>query len=537
MDETLWRYIVSYPDLLLWYSRSGDTDGIRSHMVGGHEGRIVPPTLEHSDWSDSYYARVATDPQYIELARLGIAPTCIYNAFACYGDNYENYGRVSKAVGLLKATQLPLGVLAQLVEMDASLPEGTALLRGMSEDKILFRGLPVPVTAPFMNYMERTKCLDPRVNVAILVSWLETGGAELEAYWLYKGAEALGLTPILMILDKSAVTPFFAGASLRILDVPGIVEMEVGVAYKDIPIESKTYLLNVLLEWGNFDIIHLIHSWVGYKLFSSANWSRRSHGNRRLLVSAFCPHVHRDGRLDGYFRFFPEMDSTVAAYVFDSGWYADEIAKLYDIEEERRPVLRFPVVPRMAKLTGVPTERGDRILWASRLDFQKNPYIVFDIARAMPDVSFDMYGGEVLNDLRMEWNKAPENVKYQGKFFAFEELPVEMYRAFLYTSTFDGMPNILLEAALAGLPIVSSSVGGIPEFLSGGGGALVPDHGDVNGYVRHIRAMLEDHDLANRVADEAHRRVTEDRSFDSFVNQLSKITLYGRGSAGRAASM
>ena len=38
------------------------------------------------------------------------------------------------------------------------------------------------------------------------------------------------------------------------------------------------------------------------------------------------------------------------------------------------------------------------MLWASRLDYQKNPAVVFDIARRMPEVQFDVFGRQVLSD-------------------------------------------------------------------------------------------------------------------------------------------
>jgi glycosyltransferase involved in cell wall biosynthesis len=63
---------------------------------------------------------------------------------------------------------------------------------------------------------------------------------------------------------------------------------------------------------------------------------------------------------------------------------------------------------------------------------------------------------------------------------------------FLYTSNFDGLPNVLIEAAAAGLPIVSSDVGGIRELLGDGAGALVPN--DPKAFVSAVRKLLLDPD-------------------------------------------
>ena len=41
----------------------------------------------------------------------------------------------------------------------------------------------------------------------------------------------------------------------------------------------------------------------------------------------------------------------------------------------------------------------------------------------------------------------------------------DSYDAFLYTSAFDGLPNVLLEALSAGLPVIAPDVGGIGEAV------------------------------------------------------------------------
>ena len=173
----------------------------------------------------------------------------------------------------------------------------------------------------------------------------------------------------------------------------------------------------------------------------------------------------------GYDGHIPQIDRAVAGYLCDSAWYAQELRDLYGVEPERTDVVRFPTSLAEARQERPPASGPDRVLWASRLDYQKNPGVVFDIAKRMPEVQFDVFGRQVLSDVQVDWEKAPPNVAYRGEFFAFGKLPLKDYKLFLYTSLFDGMPNILLEAASHGMPIVSSPVGGISEFLGDGGGS------------------------------------------------------------------
>jgi glycosyltransferase involved in cell wall biosynthesis len=70
----------------------------------------------------------------------------------------------------------------------------------------------------------------------------------------------------------------------------------------------------------------------------------------------------------------------------------------------------------------------------------------------------------------------------------------------------DGLPNVLLEAAACGVPLVASRVGGVSDFLDESTGRLVAA-GDAPGLARAIRQTFEEHEKTQELRCAAHRRV------------------------------
>lgn len=64
--------------------------------------------------------------------------------------------------------------------------------------------------------------------------------------------------------------------------------------------------------------------------------------------------------------------------------------------------------------------------------------------------------------------------------------------AYVMSSSWEGLPLALLEAAAAGLPVVSTAVGGVPEAVPEGGGILVPP-GDADALAAAMRAVMGMH--------------------------------------------
>ena len=102
-----------------------------------------------------------------------------------------------------------------------------------------------------------------------------------------------------------------------------------------------------------------------------------------------------------------------------------------------------------------------RVLWMARVTRVKNPHMLLNIARALPYMDFYMAGGgDLLEEIRAN---SPKNLKVLGWQKASEVLPIA--DVFLSTSDNEGIPIAMIEAQLAGIPIVATDVGSVFEVV------------------------------------------------------------------------
>lgn len=100
---------------------------------------------------------------------------------------------------------------------------------------------------------------------------------------------------------------------------------------------------------------------------------------------------------------------------------------------------------------------------------------------------------------------------------------------FLMTSRTEGLPNTVLEAMAMEVPVISTSVGGVPELIRDGKEGYLCSVGDTSSLATAVCTLMNQPQLRRRMQKKSRRRVEEKFSFTKRVRMLEDIYLYFSG--------
>jgi glycosyltransferase involved in cell wall biosynthesis len=177
-------------------------------------------------------------------------------------------------------------------------------------------------------------------------------------------------------------------------------------------------------------------------------------------------------------------------------------------------------------------EKPFRFLYVSTVDVYKHQDVVAEavvrLAAAATPVTLDLIGSAytpALRRLRRVLAKIdPQGrvVRYHGGV-SYSKLPHWYHNAdaFVFASTCENMPNILLEAMAARLPIACSDRRPMPDVLGDGGVYFDPE--SVASVSEALGRLVNDRALRDQIAERAHHRSAEFTWGESADRTLSFI--------------
>lgn len=424
-------------------------------------------------------------------------------------------------------------------------------------DSIPFCTVHPTAAAPvFVRLMDAT---GKKPDHIFLVPWLNTGGAERVALNYVHAVRCIcPERRIVVVATHPAKSPWASKLP------EGVPFLEFGQWTAHLNNVEREHLLVRWLMHTAPTTVHNINSRLGFQVFE--RYAQVLRNRMRLYTSHFCTDFTPEGRRIGYaVEFLPRIIDCLTAVTVDNGTFRDQLMEWYAFDSEKLMVHHQPVrqtgwtashsvVDRDSSWTYLKNspyrtrmqlvggksentfsstvEKKTRldVLWAGRIDDQKRPDILLKIIETTADLPFffHVYGAAVLNqDRYTHLLRQYANAWYYGSFDGFASLPTASFDAFLYTSQWDGLPTILLDAAIAGIPIVASDVGGISELIvHRETGYLIRPFDDVSGYIRGLQEIFARPSHALDMAGRAKRYVETQHSWEHFCQDVGCLPGY-----------
>ncbi|MBR2767263.1 glycosyltransferase [Candidatus Saccharibacteria bacterium] len=379
-------------------------------------------------------------------------------------------------------------------------------------------------------YCEVSKMISKKPDYVFIVPWLVRGGGD---------KVVLNYIEALHELHKDwhfAVIATEANAESPWADrLPGCADfIEFGKYVPKLNMAELDKLMSLIITQLDCKRLHIVNSMYGY------NWAIRHKDligdNYDLNVTLFneepIPESNGEGVFaydDPYLRDIIEvtrMVSTDNQRMVNRMFAQNGFDNKAQFKVHYQPMLDMEC--KMPKKEFV--EDGKlHILWAGRVAPVKMPEIVAEIGRRLdPEkYSIDVYG-EISGGVDNHIFDNIRTIKYHGSYDSFDALPLEKYDLLLYTSWNDGMPNTILEATAAGLPVIASDDGGVGEFIQDDKtGLLVKDMVNPNAYIEIIKGVKDIQKLRKYV-ENAQKLLKTRHSWDAFLKNVRKDLVDGK---------
>lgn len=200
-----------------------------------------------------------------------------------------------------------------------------------------------------------------------------------------------------------------------------------------------------------------------------------------------------------------------------------------------------PSAEGRARLAAIAATPGEHIVvTAARLSPEKGIHVLIDAARrimdVMPGARFIVFGEGAERD-RLEWiieeNGLCDAFALPGFRADLDELLPNADLAVLPSYT-EGLPNVVLEASAAGVPVIATAVGGTPECIINHETGLLIPAGQPEPLVASITSLLRDPEKRQRMGNAGRDYVRDEFSFAQQANAYLK--LFARLGIGQSAS-
>lgn len=274
------------------------------------------------------------------------------------------------------------------------------------------------------------------------------------------------------------------------------------------------------------------------------------YGNVGAVVFSFIPngcehiiHFHghdavRKAILEKYHQAYKQMFNDAYAIISVSAVMSE---RLKILGASQHKLVENPYGPRELFASNIPEYNSNRFLFVGRLVEKKAPHLLIlafeRVAKYFPKAELIIIGDGPLKDscqIMITALHLSEQVHLKGRQDV-QYIKDEMEGALAYVQhsitapdgDMEGTPVSILEATLAGLPIISTRHAGIQEVVLDKETGFLVDELDIDSMANRMIKLLEDRSLAKQMGLAGRRRTIEYYSINRHLDKLHDVVNSG----------
>ena len=171
-----------------------------------------------------------------------------------------------------------------------------------------------------------------------------------------------------------------------------------------------------------------------------------------------------------------------------------------------------------------------------RIDEYKGQHLLLEAVEKLTSEGLDIHAGIVGAAFDPEYAKSLRELAEQKgladrfHFFGFVETPIELMTCFdtiVLTTKNETFGLVLIEAMFAGIAVIGSNAGGVPEIIDHGQTGLLFETWNSNDLAEKIKMLVTDETLRQNLAaagqKKAHSQFNLDMQFEKFYAALESV--------------
>jgi len=362
--------------------------------------------------------------------------------------------------------------------------------------------------------------MDKKINIAIIAGQLVVGGAERQLYlWLTN-------------LDRDRFNPIVLTLHPGHHDYWEKPIEDLGISLYRLPHRNNRALrlmdiLNILRPYQP----RLIHGWhmfaSAYAGMASKILSSKSIGGIRSSYRSL--KNTWETRLSSFFcdAIISNSETSAKAYQANQKWKTQPVFTVQNAVDSQFDA-REDIRAHLTHAYGLP---ADAIWIASigRMDPLKRFDLLVRLSGKLKAKSLNFHWliigdgpeKEILENLSRELN-VQDRVTFTGEV-AFASRWMKSFDIFCFPSIDEGLPNVIMEAASAGLPVVAWQLPFVEELLESDKMALLVEPNDLDGMEDSLRALICSGDLRTQLGSAAQAHILSHFSLEKYIQGMTSV--------------